>query len=127
MEARKYQSASLHQEMLKRLKKTHQQSLAQRAQQTELLRRNIQSQGERIVNAQSLTCYCPDCAPVLDTVQQIAHGKAPLDIIVETTERQLAKDCPECGEVLETIIPIVQGEVKMPISDELMGMLAKIL
>jgi hypothetical protein len=60
-------------------------------------------------------------------VQQIAHGKAPLDIIVETTERQLAKDCPECGEVLETIIPIVQGEVKMPISDELMGMLAKIL
>jgi shikimate 5-dehydrogenase len=141
MEARKYQSASLHQEKLalahrqlyanrriaQAIEKTHQESLAQRAQQTELLRRNIQSQGERIVNAQSLTCYCPDCAPVLDTVQQIAQGKAPLDIIVEATERQLAKDCPECGEVLETIIPIAQGEVKMPISDELMGTLAKIL
>jgi len=69
MEARKVQSASLHQEKLalanrqlyanqrisRAIEKTHQQSLAQRAKQTEALRQNIQSQGEVIVNAQSLT------------------------------------------------------------------------
>jgi hypothetical protein len=54
--------------------------------------------------------HCPDCAPVLDTIQDIADGKNPLDIVVETTQRQLAKDCPECGEVLQTIIPIAQQE-----------------
>jgi len=30
--------------------------------------------------------------------------------VVETTQRQLAKDCPECGEVLQTIIPIAQQD-----------------
>ena len=69
MEARQLQTASLHQEKLalanrqlyanrriaKALEKTHQQSLKQRARQTEQLRQTIHSQGKAIVNAQNLT------------------------------------------------------------------------
>lgn len=107
MEARQLQAAVLHQQKLslatrqlyanqrvaKVLEKTHQQSLAQRAQQTQLLRRSIQS--DHIVNAQSLT------------FQAVEHQT---DVMIYGTDQLLASDQQTRGLISQQTEQIVQIE-----------------
>jgi uncharacterized Zn finger protein len=111
MEARQLQTAALHQEKLslanrqlyanqriaKVLEKTHQQSLAQRAQQTQQLRRSIQSQRDSIVNAQSLT------------FQAVEHQT---DVMIYSTDQLLASDRQTRGLISQQTQQIVQIEAQ---------------